>query len=286
MRTHILGAGLLLGLAVTTFAGPVALAADITGDETEPYLAAPGELLAPGQELHIQGYCPDPAAGPLTSDALTDIQILHDPDSGSPNLNASGVVAEGTSPGVYPVTMDCAGQTLGITFTVVDEEGQPPPAPPDVVLHFNPTAGRPGDKVSFTVACAAAGAAVTSPVLGTVTLASDPEGHQPWAVHGSTTVDQDAEPGNYPVSLECGPVSIDDTFTVLEGQRSDDGRADNRETGSSKTDGRDGQVSRVPHGAPETGEGTQGVSTPLLAVGLVLGAAIGAGAIAWRTARR
>ena len=73
------------------------------------------------------------------------------------------------------------------------------------------------------------------------------------------SVDQDAEPGNYPHSSE---------------------------TGSSKTDGRDGQVSRVPHGAPETGEGTQGVSTPLLAVGLVLGAAIGAGAIAWRTARR
>lgn len=170
MRTHILGTGLLLSLAVTTLAGPVALADDTTGEETEPYLAAPGELLAPGQELQIQGYCPDPAAGPLTSDALANIQILHDPDSGPPNLTASGVVAEGTSPGVYPVTMDCAGQTLRITFTVVDEQGQPPPTVPDVLLHFNPTAARPGDKVFFTVACEAAGATVTSPVLGTVTL--------------------------------------------------------------------------------------------------------------------
>jgi hypothetical protein len=276
MRAHILGTGLLLGLAVTAFAAPVALADDTTGNETEPFLAAPGELLAPGQELQIQGYCTDPAADLLTPDALTNVQILHDPESGPPNLNASGVVAEGTSPGVYPVTMDCAGQTLSITFTVVDAEGQPPPAPPDVVLHFNPTAARPGDTVSFTVACEAGGAAVTSPALGTVTLRSDPEGHQPWAVHGTTTVNQDAAPGNYPVSLQCGPVSIDDMFTVLDGQRDDD----------SKTGDRAGQVSRVPHGAPETGNATQDASVPLLAVGLVLGAATGAGAIAWRAVGR
>lgn len=282
MRSHIVGIGLLLGLAATALGGPLALADDATGEEAEPFLTAASEPLTPGQELQIQGYCPDPAAGPLTSDVLTDIKILHDPKSGPPNFNASGVVAENTPPDIYQVTMGCAGQTISDTFTVVAEE-QPPPEASDVVLYFNPTTARPGERILFTVACEADGARVTSPVLGAVKLESDPEGHQPWAVHGSTTVNQDAEPGDHPVSLQCGPVVIEKTLTVLRAQHGSDGRAHH----GSGTGGHDGQVTRVPRGAPETGGGAPDTPAPLLAIGgLVLGAVAGAGAIAWRTIRR
>jgi hypothetical protein len=74
MRIRIVGTSLLLGLAATTLTGPLALAQSLTDEETEPFLVAPSELLVPGQELQIQGHCPDPAAGPLISDALTDIK--------------------------------------------------------------------------------------------------------------------------------------------------------------------------------------------------------------------
>ncbi|MGH4016335.1 MAG: hypothetical protein ACRDSL_20900 [Pseudonocardiaceae bacterium] len=285
MRAHILGTGLLLGLAATALGGPVALAdtgteTDThTNTETAPFLAAPGELLVPGQELQIQGYCPDPAAGTLSSDALTNIQVLYDPEAGPPNLNASGVVAEGTAPGVYSATMDCAGETLGVTFTVIEPDDSTHDLPADFV-HIHPSAAHPGETVAAQASCDTDEVTLTSPVLRTATLAPDPEGHQPWALHGTTTVTEDAEPGDYPVSAQCPGGTVQTTITVL-GDRIDTGD----QTGD-QTEGDDGQVSRVPKGAPETGDGDQGVSVPLLALGLVLGATAGAGAIAWREVRR
>lgn len=161
MRGHTTGAGILLGLATAIMTAPIAFAQDET-----PFLAAPGELLQPGNELHIQGYCPDPDAGPLTSPALTSIEVLHDPASGPPNLTASGVVAEGTEPGSYPVTMECLGETLQVVFTVINAEtpatppatpapsatagdGRPQPADEQaagVSLTLQPTTVRPGDR--------------------------------------------------------------------------------------------------------------------------------------------
>ncbi|MGH3909895.1 MAG: hypothetical protein ACRDRM_03600 [Pseudonocardiaceae bacterium] len=276
MRAHIIGAGLLLGLASTALGGPVALADTDPSTETAPFLAAPGESLVPGQELHIQGYCPDPAAGPLTSDALTDITVLHDPESGPPNLNASGVVTEGTEPGVYTASMNCAGQVLGVTFTVIEPEDPTHDLPADFV-RVHPSTARPGDTVAAQASCDADEATLSSPVLHTVTLTPDPEGHQPWALHGSTTVNEDAEPGDYPVSAQCAGGTLETTLTVLAA-------ADETDTDQTGADG--DQVSRVPRGAPETGDGAQHISVPLLALGLVVGAAAAAGAIAWREARR
>jgi hypothetical protein len=272
MRARILGTGLLLGLAATALGAPVALAA--TGDEdSAPFLAAPGELLVPGQELQLQGYCPDPAAGPLTSDVLVGIQTLHDPESGPPNLIASGVVAEGTSPGSYPVTMDCAGQELRITFTVI-EPGDPTHDLPADFLLVTPATARPGEQVRAQASCDRTDETLlTSPVLQTATLAPDPEGHQPWALHGRTTVLADAEPGAYPVSVQCWNGVVETTITVLGDVKGHDGNGD-------------GQVTRVPKGAPETGGGHQDLSWSLLVIGLGLGAVAGAGAIALHEVRR
>ncbi|MCA1671455.1 MAG: hypothetical protein LC799_04380, partial [Actinobacteria bacterium] len=117
------------------------------------------------------------------------------------------------------------------------------------------------------------------------TLAPDPEGHQPWALHASTTVSDDAEPGDYPVSAQCAGGIVETTLTVLAAPIDD---ADQAEADQADAD----QVSRVPRGAPETGvsaedvDAGQHVSVRLLAIGIALGAAAGAGAIAWREVRR
>ncbi|MGH3873888.1 MAG: hypothetical protein ACRDSR_20685 [Pseudonocardiaceae bacterium] len=269
MRAHTLGTGLLLSLAAAVLTGPAASATD-----PEPFLAAPNELLNPGDELQIRGYCPDHDAGALTSDVLTDIQVWHDPAAGPPNLKASGVVADGTTPGIYQVSMDCSGQTLTVTLTVVEPDDTTIGPPADFVS-LNPAATAPGQKVQVQARCDSSGDAVMrSPVLRTVTLAPDPEGHQPWAIHGTTTVTEDAAPGDHPVSVQCGGGAAQTTITVLARKSHDGGRR----TG--------GQVSRVPRGAPETGEGPPDATVPLLAVGLVLGTAAGASAITWRMVRR
>jgi hypothetical protein len=280
MRGLILGTGLLISLVATGFTAPVALAAG-TAATTEPYLSASEEPLAPGQELQIQGYCPDPKAGPLTSDVLTDIQVLHDATADAPNLNASGVVADGTEPGTYTASMSCADQTLSTAFTVVaDEPSQPPEPPAGSWLAVEPDSVHAGDTVTATAADCAAPGVLTSPVLETVTLEQNAEGHQPWAMRGTTTVHDDAEPGEYPVSVDCGKQQLDTTITVVARQ------AGPTSTAQPKPGAGDGQVSRVPEGAPETGGGADEHSTGLpLAAGLALGAGLAAGAIAWRRAR-
>lgn len=262
MRAHILGAGLLLGLASTALGCPVALAdtdrgtdpGTDPGTETAPFLAAPGESLVPGQELQIQGYCPDPAAG--------------------------------IEPGVYTASMNCSGQVLGVTFTVIEPEDPTHDLPADSVI-VHPTAARPGDTLAAQASCVDTDeATLSSPVLQTVTLAPDPEGHQPWALHGSTTVSEDAEPGDYPVSAQCTGGAVETTLTVLAVPIDAAGQTNAGQTGTDQTGADGGQVSRVPRGAPETGDGARHVSVSLLALGLVVGAAAAAGAIAWREARR
>lgn len=93
MRRHILGTGLILGLAVTVFVGPVAWAdnAESTpnpgNNAVTPFLRAPDKPLAPGQEIRIQGYRADPQAGPRTSEAVTGIEVLDDPGTASTVLD-------------------------------------------------------------------------------------------------------------------------------------------------------------------------------------------------------
>lgn len=300
MRTHILGTGLILGLALTVVGGPVAWAADTDNGENAadtgnnavaPFLAAPDGPLAPGQEIHLRGYCPDPAAGPVTSDVLTGIEVLHDPQSGPPNLNASGVVADGTAPGNYTAAMSCADYALTTTFTVV-EPGDPTHDLPADFVRVHPAAAYPGDPVAAQASCDADEATLSSPVLRTVTLAPDPEGHQPWALHGATTVNEDAEPGEHPVTAQCADAVLETTITVLDPSAEDTGQTGSDQADADADDGAGaGQVSRVPRGAPETGDGTEHtaagqMSLSTLVLGLALGAAAGAGAIAWREVRR
>lgn len=274
MRGHTTGAGILLGLATAIMTAPIAFAQDEAQDEV-PYLAAPGELLRPGNELQIQGYCPDPDAGPLTSPALTSIEVLHDPASAPPNLTASGVVAEGTEPGSYPVTMECLGETLQVVFTVIDAET--PATPPSLTLQ--PTTVRPGDRVTATAECDESDTAtLASRVLRTVELTRDPDGHQPWAVRGTTTVDPDADPGTYEVELQCGTQRATAVLTVLSDEQQVTEPSDGRQV-TVPSDGR--QVTRTPVGAPETGAPDPQYRAGALLVGTALVAACGVAALRW-----
>lgn len=151
-----------------------------------------------------------------------------------------------------PVALaDTAGNAephLAAPSTVVRSDDPSHGLPADYLL-INPTGAAPGATVHALASCVDTNETpLNSAVLRTVTLAPGPEGHQPWALLGTTT-------------------------TV----------ADDRIA--------DGQVTRVPRGAPETGDGTQELATheisaSLIALGMVLGAAVTAGAIAWREAHR
>ncbi len=154
------------------------------------------------------------------------------------------------------------------------EEDGPQASPIEVTLALNPTAAMPGQTVVVTAACDAGdGAPLTSPVLEPVVLTADPEGHQPWALLGTTTVSQDARPGDYEVSADCDGGAVSTTLTVLPAIDGD-GEGDD-------------QVDRVPVGAPETGGGPE--SDPLalvLAVAGLAGAAGLGGLAARRAAQR
>lgn len=150
------------------------------------------------------------------------------------------------------------------------EEAGPEASPIEVTLALNPTAAMPGQTVIVTAACEDTdGAALTSPVLEPVVLTADPHGHQPWALLGTTTVSQDARPGDYDVSADCDGGAVSTTLTVLPGG-----------------DGDGSQVDRVPVGAPETGGGPE--SEPLVLVLTVAGlaGAAGFGGMAARRASR
>lgn len=265
MRGHLIGASVLLGLATAAVGAPSALAQDTEA----PFLAAPGNPLEPGTELHIQGYCPDPDAGPLTAPALTDIQLLHDPSSGPPNLNASGVVAEGTEPGVYPVTMDCAGETLRVVFTVVGHE-QSAPGSLAIAGDGRP---QPGDAIGVVVRCAGEVGQPSSPVLdiGELHPVESPDDVPVYVA--DATIDADTAPGDYPLTAPCFAEVLSTTFTVYP---SDDEGTDDDGT----------QVTRTPRGAPETGGG-ESTTHPLAGL-LAVGAAATVVASAWvrRVVRR
>lgn len=301
MRGSLLTAGLLTGVLATGLSAPVASAAESTTAPTTgtaPYLALAENTAAPGQELHFQGYCPDPDAGPLRSDVLTDLHMLHDPQAAAPNLNASGVIVEGTAPGTYRATMTCGSDVLRAAFTVVAPQPQPPA---QRWLSVVPDQAHPGDTVTATAAGCGTQGVLSSPVLRTVTLRQNPEGHQPWAISGRTTVDSDASPGHHPVTVTCGQRRLATTITVLAGPKT--GPSAGPTTSATPTapsaPSAKGQVSRVPRGAPETGggadtsgaggaTGTGGLAEhPVLSLlgGLLLGSAGATGAILWRRAR-
>lgn len=165
------------------------------------------------------------------------------------------------------------------------EEPEPTTEPEDpsdeVTLAINPTLARPGQTITATATCDDPdGAILFSEVLGAVILTRDPEGHQPWALRGTTKVSEDARPGEYNVYTECDAGVASTTITVLP-NRSGGGEDGN---GGGKDDQ---QVSRTPKGAPETGGGPDGIDplAALLGAGGLAGLA-GIGFACWRAARR
>lgn len=118
----------------------------------------------------------------------------------------------------------------------------PQPPSPGVSLVLDPDSGFPGQTViTATATCDDPdGARLSSPVLEYVPLTRDPDGHQPWALRATTSIVPDARPGTYPVFADCSDGLASAVITVLP----PDGGAED-----------DGQVSRVPRGAPQTGGG-------------------------------
>ena len=154
---------------------------------------------------------------------------------------------------------------------------EPDDPPGDVTLAINPTVARPGQTITATAACDDPdGAILLSEVLGAVVLTRNPEGHQPWALRGTTRVSGDARPGEYEVYVECDAGVAFTTITVVTsggGDRSGGGDDDR-------------QVSRTPRGAPETGGGPDGVDPLAALLGAGGLAGLAAAGIAGRRATR
>lgn len=132
----------------------------------------------------------------------------------------------------------------GTTPPPLPSDPVPPPEPsPEVSLVLDPDSGVPGQTViTATATCDDPdGAELSSPVLESVPLTRDPDGHQPWALRGTTSIVPEAQPGTYPVFADCSDGLAAAVITVL---RPDGGVEDD-----------DGQVPRVPRGAPQTGGG-------------------------------
>ncbi len=162
------------------------------------------------------------------------------------------------------------------------EDPEPTTEPEDpsdeVTLAINPTVARPGQRITATATCDDPdGVILFSEVLGAVILTRDPDGHQPWALRGTTKVSEDARPGEYDVYAECDAGAAVTTITVLP-NRGGDGNGGGKD---------DQQVSRTPKGAPETGSGPDGIDplAALLGAGGLAGL-VGIGFAGWRAARR
>jgi hypothetical protein len=126
---------------------------------------------------------------------------------------------------------------LGSTAPAASTPPTPPPDPVWLVLSAH--SGHPGEKVSITVACLdETGPLVTKALRVTEPLAPNAEGHQPWKLFGESVV-ADVRPGLYPVSFTCAgkPVTVHFLVLAKEIHR---------------------QVTAVPKGAPQTGDGSSG----------------------------
>ncbi|MPZ66692.1 MAG: hypothetical protein GEU83_14670 [Pseudonocardiaceae bacterium] len=151
---------------------------------------------------------------------------------------------------------------------------EPQPSDIEVTLALNPATVAPGQTVIATAACGAGDeATLASPVLAPVVLTADPDGHQPWALHGTTTVRQDAQPGDHDVVADCDGGAVSTVLTVLPVCTDSDDDGD--------------QVERVPKGAPETGGGPEpDLLAPVVVAAGLAGLAGIAGLAARRAARR
>jgi hypothetical protein len=82
-------------------------------------------------------------------------------------------------------------------------------------LRVTPEEGMRGATVSLDLACLDTLGTVRSPVLDIGMLQGDFAGHQPWHHTGTATVQANAAPGQYPISVTCGTETLSAEFTVV-----------------------------------------------------------------------
>lgn len=186
-------------------------------------------------------------------------------------LGAPAALARQDEGSVQPTTTSTPGEA-GMSAPP-EVPAEPQDTPVLVTLAINPPAALPGQAVTVTAACAGMrGSQLSSPALHPVLLTPAPDGHQPWALSGTTSVVPDAAPGEYEVTAECDDDEVSTTLTVLPAG----GGADGNE-----------QTQRAPEGASETGGGPEpGLPVLLLATaGLVALGGLGALAARWMLRR-
>ena len=136
---------------------------------------------------------------------------------------------------------------------------EPTPQPLPVWLNLSAYSGQPGGKVSVAAACGDVASPLTTEALAiTQPLARNAEGHQPWALFAETVI-RDVPQASYPVSFHCGGEPITVYFTVLAKEKPTSTVKDkprNEKKAPSSTSKAAPQVSKLPKGAPQTGDGS------------------------------
>lgn len=128
---------------------------------------------------------------------------------------------------------------------------EPTPQPLPVWLTLSAYSGQPGGKVSVAAACADDASPLTTDAL-TITqpLARNAEGHQPWALFAEAVI-RDVPQASYPVSFHCGGEPITVYFTVLSKEKPATSKKETPPAAKHAP-----QVSKIPKGAPQTGDGS------------------------------
>lgn len=201
----------------------------------------------PGDDVFASVRCRDDRAR-LDSDVLTDITLRRD----GGRLTGTTHVDNDARSGWHRVTVFCDGHSDSLGFWVKRDRDH------DKYLDLDPAYGHRGDEVDVNVGCDWSVGRLESDVLEDIDLDHD---GRPWRYHGTTHVEDDAEPGEHTVHIRCGDDTLEETFFV---RGSDDTDSDD----DSPQGGDD--VSVYPKGGVETGGGpAQGGAASVLALGLV-----------------
>jgi hypothetical protein len=200
----------------------------------------------PGDDIDVSVRCRDDRAR-LESDALTDITLHRD----GGRLTGTTHVDHDVRYGWHRVTVSCDGHSDSLGFWVKRDRDH------DKYLDFDPGYGHRGDEIDVNVGCDWSVGRLESDVLEDIDLDHD---GRPWRYHGTTHVEDDAEPGEHTVRIRCGDDTLEETFFVR-------GSDDNDSDSDSPQGGDD--VSVYPKGGVETGGGpAQGGPASVLALGM------------------
>jgi hypothetical protein len=184
-----------------------------------------------GDEIDLSVRCRDNSAR-VESDALDDVTLRRD---GS-RLTGTTHVEHDAKGGWHRVTVHCDGNTESRGFWVNRDRDH------EKYLDLDPSYGHPGDEIDVNVGCDWSIGRLESDVLDDIELDRD---GKDWRYHGTTHVEDDAEPGEHTVKIRCGDDTLEETFFV---RGSDDNDSDDSPDGGE-------YVSVYPKGGVETGGG-------------------------------